>query len=41
MLRTFAGLDLDPVLLPSADAAEILGAFMRWSERRRQRMRQR
>ena len=41
LLRTFAALQLDPVLLSSTDTGEILRAFMRWHERRRHRLRQR
>jgi uncharacterized protein (DUF58 family) len=36
---TFVTLDLDAVLLSSADPRETLGAFMGWSEARRQRLR--
>lgn len=38
LLETFASLELDPVLLSSADPVEILAAFMRWHERRRRRL---
>jgi uncharacterized protein (DUF58 family) len=41
LLRMFAALELDPVLLSSDDAREILLAFVRWHERRRKRVRQR
>jgi uncharacterized protein (DUF58 family) len=41
LLRTFAALQLDPVLLSSTDTGEILRAFLRWHERRRHRLRQR
>ena len=41
LLRTFAALELDPVVLSSDDPGEILGAFMHWHDRRRLRMRQR
>jgi hypothetical protein len=39
LLETFAALELDPVLLSSADPLEILSAFMHWHERRRRRLR--
>jgi hypothetical protein len=38
LLETFAALELDPVLLSSADPLEILSAFMHWHERRRRRL---
>jgi uncharacterized protein (DUF58 family) len=38
LLESFAALELDPVLLSSADPVEILAAFMRWHERRRVRL---
>jgi uncharacterized protein (DUF58 family) len=39
LLRAFAGLELDPLLLSSADPAEVLAAFLSWSGRRRERLR--
>ncbi len=41
LLRNFAELRLDPVLLSSDRPEEILAAFVRWHDRRRERMRQR
>jgi hypothetical protein len=38
LLETFSALELDPVLVSSADPVEILSAFMRWHERRRRRL---
>jgi uncharacterized protein (DUF58 family) len=38
LLRTFAALELDPVLLSSDDRVEILSAFMRWHDLRRARL---
>ena len=38
LLETFSALEIDPVLLSSADPVEILSGFMRWHERRRRRM---
>jgi len=38
LLETFASLQLDPILLSSADPVEILSAFMHWHERRRVRL---
>jgi uncharacterized protein (DUF58 family) len=38
LLETFSGLEIDPVLLSSADPVEILSGFMRWDERRRRRL---
>ena len=34
LLRTFAALDLDPVIVDSADPAAVLVAFVAWSEQR-------
>ena len=34
LLRTFAAMDLDPVIVGSADPAEVLVAFVAWSEQR-------
>ena len=39
LLTSFASLNLDHVLLSSADPREILSAFMHWHERRRRRLR--
>jgi len=41
LLRTFAAVELDPILLSSDDAAEILSAFLRWHDRRQLRLRRR
>ena len=41
LLRLFARLDLDPVLLSSEDRREILAAFLSWHERRLRRLRRR
>jgi uncharacterized protein (DUF58 family) len=41
LLRAFAALELDPVLLSSDDRVEILSAFMRWHDLRRARLRRR
>jgi hypothetical protein len=41
LLETFAALELDPVLLSSADPLEILSAFLHWHERRVRRLRSR
>lgn len=41
LLELFGGVGLDPVLLSSDDPVEILGAFLRWHERRLQRLRRR
>ena len=41
VLRAFAALELDPVLLSSDDRVEILSAFMRWHDLRRARLRRR
>jgi uncharacterized protein (DUF58 family) len=38
LLASFAALELDPVLLSSADPVEILSSFMSWHERRRVRL---
>ena len=35
LLRSFAALSLDPVLIEHSDAASVLGAFLEWAERRR------
>jgi uncharacterized protein (DUF58 family) len=37
LLASFAAVDLDPVLVSSDDPADILAAFLAWSERRRAR----
>jgi hypothetical protein len=34
LIATFAGLDLDPVLIGTSDPVQILDAFTRWSEQR-------
>jgi uncharacterized protein (DUF58 family) len=34
LLRTFSTLDLDPVVVPSADPADVLVSFVTWSEQR-------
>jgi len=39
LLRAFATLELDPVLLSSGDRVEILSAFIRWHDLRRARLR--
>lgn len=39
LLKSFASLQLDHVLLSSADPLEILSAFLQWHERRRRRLR--
>jgi uncharacterized protein (DUF58 family) len=41
LLRLFAQLDLDPVLLSSEDRRDILAAFLNWHERRLRRLRRR
>ncbi len=41
LLEGFAALDVDPVLLSSHEPLDILGAFLRWHERRHLRLRQR
>ncbi len=41
LLRTFAGLQLDPVLLSSDDATAVLEAFVQWHVHRRDRLRRR
>jgi uncharacterized protein (DUF58 family) len=38
LLETFAQFEIDPVLLSSADPLDVLDAFMRWHERRRNRL---
>jgi hypothetical protein len=38
LLQSFSALELDPVLISSADPVGILSAFMLWHERRRQRL---
>jgi Protein of unknown function DUF58 len=38
LLETFSTLEIDPVLLPSAEPLDILSAFLRWHERRRLRL---
>ena len=38
LLETFAELEVDPVLLSSAEPLDVLDAFMRWHERRRRRL---
>ncbi len=38
LLETFAELEIDPVLLSSAEPLAVLDAFMRWHERRRRRL---
>jgi uncharacterized protein (DUF58 family) len=38
LLATFAELEIDPVVLSSADPLDALDAFMRWHERRRRRL---
>ena len=38
LLETFTALEFDPVLLSTDDPVEVLGAFMRWHERRRERL---
>lgn len=39
LLESFNDLELDPVLLSSAEPVAILSAFMQWHERRRRRLR--
>ena len=39
LLRTFAELQLDPVLVSAEEPAEVFAAFVRWHERRRERLR--
>ena len=34
LVRTFRSLDLDPVLLSSADPGDVLAAFLAWADRR-------
>lgn len=41
LLRGFAALELDPVLLSSDDPVEILGSFLHWHEDRHARLRRR
>jgi hypothetical protein len=36
---TFRRLDIDPVLISAEEPRHVLGAFLGWAERRRQRMR--
>jgi hypothetical protein len=36
---TFRWLDIDPVLVSTEDPRHVLGAFLAWADRRRQRMR--
>jgi uncharacterized protein (DUF58 family) len=38
LLETFAELEIDPVVLSSADPLDVFDAFMRWHERRRRRL---
>lgn len=38
LLETFSFLEIDPVLLSSAEPLDVLSAFMRWHERRRERL---
>jgi uncharacterized protein (DUF58 family) len=41
LLRSFASLDIDPVLVSSNDRTQILSAFLGWHDRRRSRLRRR
>jgi uncharacterized protein (DUF58 family) len=38
LVETFGALEIDPVVLASAEPLDVLDAFMRWHERRRRRM---